>query len=60
MQKLENGTFRILSRELEFPEVFNESNLKIIRVNPDTQIKKEKWEEVYYETGLRFFSNHLF
>jgi NAD-dependent SIR2 family protein deacetylase len=60
MQKLENGTFRILSRELEFPEVFNESNLKIIRVNPDTQIKKEKWEEVYYETGLKFFSNHVF
>ena len=30
--------------------------MKIIRVNPDNRIPKEKWEEVYYETGLKFFT----
>ena len=56
INKLDNGTFRILSKELSFPPVFNESNMKIIRVNPDYQIPKEKWEDVYYETGLNFFT----
>lgn len=56
MNKLESGKFRILSRELEFPSVFNESNLKIIRVNPDRDIPQKDWEEVYYQTAKNFFS----
>ena len=56
MSKTAKGGFRILSKELEFPDVFNEDNLKIIRVNPDKNIPVEKWEEVYYDTGLKFFS----
>ena len=55
MNRLENGTFRLLSKELRFPEKFNEENMKIIRVNPDKNIPKESWEEVYYTTGLKFF-----
>jgi len=57
INKLENNTFRILSKELTFPPIFNEKNMKIIRVNPDVNIPKEKWEDVYYETGLKFFTN---
>jgi len=32
--------------------------MKIIRVNPDKTIKKEKCEDVYYETGLNFFTKN--
>ena len=55
MNKLEDGTFRILSKELRFPPNLNE-DMKIIRINPDKNIPKEKWEDVYYETGLNFFT----
>ncbi len=56
MNKLQDGTFRILSKELKFPENLNEKNMKIVRINPDINIPKEKWEDVYYETGVNFFT----
>ena len=55
VNKLEDGSFRILSKELAFPKVFDESNLKVIRVNPDRNIPPESWEEVHYKTGVDFF-----
>ena len=55
VNKLDDGSFRILSKELAFPKVFNESNIKVIRVNPDRNIPKETWEEVHYKTGVDFF-----
>ena len=54
MTKLENGTFRIMSKELSLPEIFTEENIKIIRINPDTNILKENWEEVYYQSAIDF------
>jgi len=30
-------------------------NIKVIRINPDKNIKKESWEQVYYQGGLEFF-----
>lgn len=54
--QLDSDRFRILSKELELPPVFNENNLTVIRVNPDKTIPKEKWETAYYETGLGFFT----
>ena len=55
MSQLSNGTFRLMSKELVFPEIFTKDNIKVIRVNPDKKILKEDWEEVYYETGAKFF-----
>ena len=55
VNKLDDGSFRILSKELAFPTVFNESNIKVIRVNPDRNIPKHSWEEVHYKTGVNFF-----
>jgi NAD-dependent SIR2 family protein deacetylase len=59
LQQLTNGTFQLLSRELKLPEIFTSENMKVIRVNPDRNIGVEKWEDVYYETGLNFFQKHF-
>ena len=56
MNKLDDGTFRILSKELSLPKSLGVENIKVVRVNPDKKIKKNDWEDVYYETGLQFFA----
>ena len=56
--QLPSGKFRIMSKELQFPDVFTEENLKVIRVNPDKDIPPNKWEDVYYETALNFLTKH--
>lgn len=59
VSRLHDGHFRILSKELEIPKNFTEENLDIIRVNPDRGIPVEKWEKVYYQTGLDFFKKNI-
>lgn len=54
ISKLDNDSFRLLSKELTIPSNLNETNMKIIRINPDKNIKKESWEEVYYEKSIDF------
>jgi len=58
VSQLNNGKFRILSKELSFPEVFTEENLKVIRVNPNKDLPSYRWEEVYYESALNFLTKH--
>ena len=56
IHQLEDGTFRVLSKELSLPKQLNESNIKVIRVNPDRNIKKESWETVYYQRAIDFLT----
>ena len=35
MTQLANGKFRIMSKELTFPDIFTTDNIKVLRVNPD-------------------------
>jgi len=60
MSLMRDGSFRILSKELQFPKSLKpeNNNLKIIRVNPDKNIPTEKWETVYHESGLNFCTKH--
>jgi NAD-dependent SIR2 family protein deacetylase len=55
LNKKDDNTFNILSKELVFPSNLNESNMKVIRVNPDRNIQKETWEDVYYQKCIDFF-----
>ena len=55
MTQLPNGQFRIMSKELVFPNIFTTENIKIIRINPDRNIPKENWENVYYKRAIDFF-----
>ena len=52
----DDGTFRVMSKELELPPVFTTDNVTVVRVNPDRGIPGQPWETVVHETGLRYFS----
>ena len=56
MNKLQNNTFCLMSKELVFPDTLNNTNIKVIRVNPDKNIPKEEWEDVYYQKAVDFFT----
>jgi len=62
VSRMQDGSFRILSKELEFPKHLRpeNNNLTIMRVNPDRGIPTEEWETVFHETGLNFFKKHKF
>jgi len=62
MMRLNDGSFRILSKELEFPKCLRpeNDNLKVIRINPDRNIPTQNWETVYHQTGLNFFKKNKF
>lgn len=56
MKELPNGQFRIESKELNFPKNLTRENISVIRVNPDRNITKEIWEDVYYEKAIDFLN----